>query len=141
VKFYDDSACIVRPSFSNPVGLGSLDFQSTVSCNIVQGSQFKVLTRTALPFQGGFSLVVSGTRTHGGNIRQFNQFFTLLNVTNRYFVVSDSFSFANALPDVETVPRPKTPNRHNSRLIDNLFQSGCLYRLRWHFLYRLTFKK
>jgi hypothetical protein len=115
-KFYQENASIFRPQFS---GVRKFPSDHPELCPAIPpGSQFSILNYIVLPFSGGLSLQVTGQIADGPDIQTFNQFFTLLYVYERYFVVSDALTIPSKLPIADTVPvaRPQAePERQQNR--------------------------
>jgi hypothetical protein len=117
-KFYQENASISRPQFS---GFRRFPSEHPELCpTIPPGSQFSILNYAVLPIPGGLSIQVFGQIADGQDIQTFTQFFTLLYVMERYFVVADAFTFPAkmAYPDTVAVSRPppeperQQPNRY-----------------------------
>jgi hypothetical protein len=115
-KFYQENASIFRPQFPSPRRFPS--DHPELCPSIPPGSQFSILNHIVLPFSGGISIQISGQIADGNEIQSFTQFFTLLYVFERYFIVSDSFTIPSKIPTVETVvvPKPQAePERQQNR--------------------------
>jgi hypothetical protein len=114
-KFYQENASIFRPQFSS---VRTFPSDHPELCPpIPAGSQFSILNHIVLPFSGGISIQVNGQIADGSDIQSFTQVFTLLYVSERYFIVSDALTIPSRLPIADTVPlaRPPEPERQQNR--------------------------
>jgi hypothetical protein len=99
-KYYDqDNATIWRDQLNSPNSIPFAQAEAFLIPDIDTGSTVTISDFNSLRLpNNGLAIVVHGTISFGNQTRVFGQYFILSEVSDRYFVMSDSLCFSGGPP-------------------------------------------
>ena len=92
-KFYDDSALIDRPDFSNPLPLSKALNQIQIAPN--NNSTINVISKSIMPNSGNLAILITGSIVTNSNERRFTQMFVLHYKCERLYIMTDAVQYAD----------------------------------------------
>jgi hypothetical protein len=99
-KFYDqDNARVWRSSLPSNIGVPFSTLGPQFIPDIPEGSSVTVLNYNVLPLETGLAVVVHGSLVCESFAKLFDQFFTLEQVADRFFITGDSLTLIEAPRD------------------------------------------